>query len=198
MPSTGRPVAIPESRTATPRAAGMAAGLLWRRLVACRGARLIGYERHRYQNFLQVLSGWLELGHPDRAAQYLVGLLEDEARRTAALRQVPLWAQLELVNLEARAAERGGRIRWSLAGTRTRTLVGLLVTVGTVLEWHARCGRAVDLTAEASPAGFRVAWPGRGCCGAPRPWPGCRVACEADVTSIGWRWQEEGVADVRR
>ena len=108
---------------------GMRAGFssLWLRLAARRAASLLAYERHRANNQVQVVAGWITLGRLEKAQEYLERVVEAERARSDALRILPAWAQLRLVELWS-ASERARsasttRSRYSCAFSRRPSVI---------------------------------------------------------------------------
>lgn len=152
------------SRAAVPDVLGIRAGLslLWLRIGSRRFARLLSYERHRVNNHIQVLSGWLALGRPEKANEYLERVIEDERLRSGALQALPSWAQLRLVELWALAERAEVTLRVEAQdlspspGARVFTLLERLIRTG------GRRGTPLTIDVSLRGAGFRVRVAGDG------------------------------------
>jgi hypothetical protein len=180
------------SRAAWSIGVGRAARVFWRLVTARRSAELVGYERHRYQNMLQVLSGWLELDQMDRAEDYLARIVEEERQRSTSFRRLPRWAQLEAVAVEREAAGSGCQVHWRVASCSIWAAMGLMVTLEAAVRRLAHAGAPQEVSAEAEGRGFRVGWPGTEPGPGRWPWPGVRWWRDEGRVWVGWRWREEG------
>jgi hypothetical protein len=180
------------SRAAWPIGVGRAVRVCWRLATGRGAAGLVGYERHRYQNILQVLSGWLELGQTARAEAYLAHIVEEEQARSASFRRLPRWAQLEAVALERDAAGSGSQVHWRLEPCSPWAVMGLVVTLDAAIWRAARAGGTLEFFAEARDGGFRVGWREGVPDGGRWPWPGLRRWRDEGQVWIGWRWRGEG------
>ncbi|MFZ5827097.1 MAG: Spo0B domain-containing protein [Bacillota bacterium] len=82
-----------------------------------RALALLRSQRHSFLNHLQVISGWLQLGKSERAAQYIaraVALLEAESR---ALRRIDSpEVALFLMEMGIEAEPYGVTLRWRVDG----------------------------------------------------------------------------------
>lgn len=73
-------------------------------------------QRHSFLNQLQVIAGWLQMGRPERAHQFVGQLTARFAAEGAVLRQVsePLGLMVIAINLEAESF--GVQVEWQVAG----------------------------------------------------------------------------------
>ena len=176
---------------------GMRAGFssLWLRLAARRAASLLAYERHRANNQVQVVAGWITLGRLEKAQEYLERVVEAERARSDALRILPAWAQLRLVELWS-LAERVGATLVIDAGADARpSWPSLFAGLDRVIQGAGAVQEEVAVSVRVRGVGFRVQISGGGAAALVRALPGRWVWHEGTaVLDEGWR---EGVDDVR-
>lgn len=124
------------------------------------GLEVLRAERHRLQNQLQVVAGWLELGRPERAATQLADVIEGQLRHGRWLRSAPSWAQGLWWILASRAERRGVSWYWEGAGARGIELARLFWVVGRLLSPEAPAVSAIRVAVR--PGGFVVEVEGDG------------------------------------
>ncbi len=95
--------------------------MVWVRLSAqAESVEIVRRYRHRYANHLQVISGWLQLGHSERAEQYLMEHALTSVH-PGIFRGLPLRWTYQMVVLDAYAESLGRMILWvnpeQIAGT---------------------------------------------------------------------------------
>lgn len=107
------------------------------------------HQRHRFQNHLQVISGWLHLGKPERASAYLASLRASREQE-APLFTLADWRLLAmLLGKHAMAEANGVEVNWAIEAPMQRASQELSA-------WLAsRFDAALDLCA-AHGAGGRV------------------------------------------
>lgn len=75
---------------------------------------LLRSQRHSIMNHLQVVSGWLQLQRPDRAAQYIDMLAARLAADAEVLRQVPPETGLLVLDFALEAETYGVTLDWQV------------------------------------------------------------------------------------
>lgn len=78
---------------------------------------LLQRQRHSFLNHLQVISGWLQLGQPDRARTYLDRLAERLAGDGQAVRSLSAEYGLLIADLNLEAEAHGVLVEWQVCGT---------------------------------------------------------------------------------
>lgn len=73
-------------------------------------------QRHSMMNHLQVILGWLQLGRPERARQYLETLASRMAGEGEAIRQAPAATALVMLTLGLEAETHGVQLDWRVCG----------------------------------------------------------------------------------
>ncbi len=73
---------------------------------------LLRSQRHSFMNHLQVISGWLQLGRPDRARQYLESIASRMSGEGEAVRQVSSSTALAIMTLGLEAETYGVHLDW--------------------------------------------------------------------------------------
>lgn len=149
---------------------------------------MLGRQRHRLYNHLQVLSGWLELGRPDRAQIYLQSLMGDSAAVGDWIRQLPAWIQLLCWYIDSLAEARGIPLRWTMRRMTGRLeLIRLLWVVRAALRWALKAEAGAVVRVEASPENFQVVVEADGRLNPPRFWcPGVRFQPSERGGSFLW------------
>lgn len=152
---------------------------------------ILGRQRHRLYNHLQVLSGWLELGRPDRAQIYIQNLMDDSAAGDW-IRPLPAWIQLLWWYIDSLAEARGIPLQWTMRRMTGRLeLMRLLWVVRTALSWALCAEAGAIIRVEASPGNFRVVVEARGPLQALRFWcPGVRF--QPSERGGSFLWEAEG------
>ena len=123
------------------------------------GSEVLRSERHRLQNQLQVVAGWLELGRPERAAGQLATLIEGQLRQGRWLRSLPRWAEGVWWILASRAERRGVGWYWDGTGARGTELARLFWVLSRVL---AQGAPVAAIRVAVRPGGFVVEVEGDG------------------------------------
>ncbi|MDF2626429.1 MAG: hypothetical protein K0R39_260 [Symbiobacteriaceae bacterium] len=78
--------------------------------------QLLRRQRHSFLNHLQVISGWLQLGRPERAQQYLEAVAARMTGESDVLRQASTGLSLLVLELGLEAETHGVQIEWQLGG----------------------------------------------------------------------------------
>lgn len=118
---------------------------------------LMRRQRHAFLNHLQVISGWLQLGRPERASQYLEMVAARMNSEAESIRQAPALLGLLMLELGLEAETRGARLEWRVTGPDVTLSAGQLDQLQQqVLEAMAGGGL---VTVELAPAGFSVHTP---------------------------------------
>lgn len=73
-------------------------------------------QRHSFLNHLQVISGWLQLGQPERARTYLDRLAERLTGDGQAVRSLPPEYGLLVADLNLEAETHGVLVQWQVCG----------------------------------------------------------------------------------
>jgi hypothetical protein len=81
-----------------------------------RALHLLRRQRHSFLNHLQVISGWLQLGRPEKAGQYLETVSAQMAGESDVLRRAPAGLGLLVLELGLEAETHGARLEWQAAG----------------------------------------------------------------------------------
>lgn len=180
----------PKPRYRVSELSGMRAGFYsWLlRLVSHRAADLLAYERHRASNHIQVLGGWITLGRIERAQDYLDRMVEVEQARSAALRALPPWAQLNLVDLWARA-ERSGITLVIAVEAPSPPWPGLFPKLFRLVGAAGFRRDGVTLEVQVRGSGYRIQVTGAGMADLIRDCPG-RWTLQGETAILTRRFQE--------
>lgn len=84
---------------------------------ASRALALIRRQRHSFINHLQVISGWLQLGQPDRASRYMEQVVLRITEQSAVTRKLPPEWGIALLELAMEAETLGVIVHWHVTGT---------------------------------------------------------------------------------
>jgi two-component system, LytTR family, sensor histidine kinase AgrC len=99
--------------------------------------RLLRRQRHSFLNHLQVISGWLQLGRPEKAGHYLDAVAAHMTAESDALRHASTALGLLVLELGLEAETHGVRLEWQvsqpaaetdLADLRSRVMGALTAT----------------------------------------------------------------------
>jgi hypothetical protein len=125
---------------------------------------LLRRQRHSLLNHLQVVSGWLQLGQPDRARRYLDVLAQRLEAESEALRAAPPALGLAMLELNLRAETYGATIEWRWQASPELADPGALSrAVEEALEAVARLSEgARRLVVDLGPEGVAVHTPSGG------------------------------------
>src|SRR5579875_1892055 len=172
--------------------AGFHAWLL--RLASQPAADLLAYERHRVNNHMQVLGGWVSLGRLEKAREYLERIAEAERTRSAVLQALPAWAQVDLVALWELAERAGVTLEVDVQSIWSPK-PGLFSLLRRLVEAAQARREPVTLAVRVRGPEYRIEVSGPGMRHligqAPGPW---EVSAE---TALLTRRMPEGVRDVR-
>ncbi|MGC8487996.1 MAG: Spo0B domain-containing protein [Clostridia bacterium] len=187
--------AKPRAPVSAPSGMGAGFSSLWLRLAARRAATLLAYERHRANNQVQVVAGWITLGRLEKAQEYLERVVEAERARSDALRILPAWAQLRLVELWSLAERVGATVVIDVGADARPSWSSLLARLDRVIQGARAVPEEVAVRVHVRGVGFRVQVSGGGAAALVRTLPGRWVWHEGTaVLDAGWR---EGADDVR-
>lgn len=112
---------------------------------------LLRSQRHSIMNHLQVLSGWLQLQRPDRAAQYIDALAARLAADAEALRRVPPETGFLVLGIALEAEIYGVAVDWQVHGPVTT------LTRDATAVFQAQMRAAIKLVSTAPEPARRVA-----------------------------------------
>lgn len=117
---------------------------------------LVRAQRHSFVNHLQVISGWLQLGQPERARQYLLAVAARLEVEAAAARTEPPALALVLLQV-ARAAElHNVELQWEVQVAAEQLLAPAVLTglrQRLMAAVAAAAGRGVRLLVRVDAAG---------------------------------------------
>jgi hypothetical protein len=85
-------------------------------VTAGQALEMLRRQRHSFLNQLQVISGWLQLGSPERALRYLEQVAGRMAHESEVLRQVPPTVGLAVLQLGLEAEVHGIQLQWQVDG----------------------------------------------------------------------------------
>jgi len=115
-----------------------------------RALALLREQRHSFLNHLQVISGWLQLGRAERAAQYLNEVSARVAGESEVLRRAPVSLGLLLIEAGLEAETYGVTLRWQIdSPAEAVALEPILAAIRSV-------GDGATVTVQVGPNGLQV------------------------------------------
>ncbi|HYG59558.1 MAG TPA: Spo0B domain-containing protein [Symbiobacteriaceae bacterium] len=84
-------------------------------LSAKRAMNLVRRQRHSFLNHLQVISGWLQLGQPERARRYLDTIAGRMSAESEVIRRAPAALGHLMLELGLVAETHGVELEWRLS-----------------------------------------------------------------------------------
>ncbi|MGI6514353.1 MAG: hypothetical protein GX052_00540 [Syntrophomonadaceae bacterium] len=79
-----------------------------------KAAQLLSRQRHDYANHIQVIKGYMELGMPERALEYVDSVVQELARESYLFHATPPEIAVKLYEMLLWARDRGIRLRFGL------------------------------------------------------------------------------------
>lgn len=117
-----------------------------------KAAQLLSRQRHDYANHIQVIKGYMELGMPERALEYVDSVVQELARESYLFHATPPEIAVKLYEMLLWARDRGIRLRFGLL--ECEHSVGVMLSQGFPYNLGFRCQGSGPYT----PSGLERIW----------------------------------------